>query len=769
MVSNPSPGGSPEGLGFNTVEEVPFIDSVASETGDDDLANLGEEDDPPTGNESDDDESVMMDKDLGLDDEAHDSLDTVPVDLTSRAGEIVQKGQLCGVRMSVKTPEGEPLFCGYVAENCRCPKHQQKRFDAEQCVAPGVYSGVLNSTKKVIDGIVSSWISLEDRKRQAAETYQDLAGAVITSAQKRLAEDRAAQKTPSVIQFKLDEQPSEKSVPTPRQALINSWAAASESPTRNERALKPNAPGDPDDQTQTVPPDVEHLISELTTQIQTLVTQQAASQRDLLTAVQKMAITTASVPRDKPARTTRVRSSQPTTTRTQSRSAVQEPEREPVPPLTAKWYAVSKGRETGVFSSWKRVHVSIIGHPGAKFRRFKTRPEAESWLAEQFSLQGLIPPDEELSVDGDASEYNTVVNDIGGQREPSQIGLGQSVPPSTYPPNASSPHQDLVDFRMAAPDSSVGKIDEINGVSINVSTAVRSLLCPKGLTQDMQNRMMEVVPDVLAAPGKLTSSLTGEVTDPNVYDQFAEALADFADVQTQRSGGHQRDTQWKTTGRNYLAKIDSADAAVEAVTQLTAMRAELVDSLTAAFTEILITAGWTSDDAAVYCKSGGLVILVTRTLDDYCSLLLFLVYKTLHHPKNWERISKIYADHHSKKLAMIRILARRREYMLLRNYVYLRNARAVNFQSLAIVSKLTEQSLVLPDISMGGDKDKKSPKKWDCTHCHGKFHTGGSAKCDLAEYATRVARVFAKTIDARMTEAGADKDKVVADVLKDHE
>jgi hypothetical protein len=251
------------------------------------------------------------------------------------------------------------------------------------------------------------------------------------------------------------------------------------------------------------------------------------------------------------------------------------------------------------------VHISVVGYSGAKFRRFKMRPEADSWLAEQFSIQGLIAPEEDLSVDGNASDYETVVNESGGRAGPPLSRPGPVGPPMFYPPIASSPHQELVDFRMAAPDSSVGKVDEINGVSINVSSAVRDLLCPKGLTQEMQNRMFKVVPDVLAAPGKLTSTTTGEVTDPNVFDQFVEALSDFADVQTQRTGGHQRDTQWKTAGRNYLAKIDSADAAIETVTQLTAMRNELFESLIAAFSEILITAGWTSKDASVYCKSGG--------------------------------------------------------------------------------------------------------------------------------------------------------------------
>jgi hypothetical protein len=230
------------------------------------------------GNESDDDESAAGDKESGLDDEAQGSLDTVPLDLTNHAGEIIHKGQLGGVIMSVKTPEGELLFCGYLAEVCRRPNHQHKRLDPDLCVTSGVYSGVLNATKKVIDGIVSSQISLEERKRQAAANYQDLAEAVFTSAQKRLSEDRAAQKTPSVIQFNLEDHPSEKATPTPRQTLINSLAAASDSPMSSAKAGAPAATTDTNVAPPVLPPDVGRLITDLTTQIQTMATLQAKAQ-----------------------------------------------------------------------------------------------------------------------------------------------------------------------------------------------------------------------------------------------------------------------------------------------------------------------------------------------------------------------------------------------------------------------------------------------------------------------------------------------------------
>jgi hypothetical protein len=157
---------------------------------------------------------------------------------------------------------------------------------------------------------------------------------------------------------------------------------------------------------------------------------------------------------------------------------------------------------------------------------------------------------------------------------------------------------------------------------------------------------------------------------------------------------------------------------------------------------------------------------VTRTLDDYCALLLFLAYKVLHSAENWSHISQVYAKAHAKKLAMIRLLARRREHMLYRNYTYLRDARSANFQSLAIISKLAEQNLAnlhSPD----DDKDKKPAKKWDCTHCHGTFRTGGSAKCDLADHPTKTARDLARKIEEQLADGGTDKAKIIAEVIKE--
>lgn len=45
-----------------------------------------------------------------------------------------------------------------------------------------------------------------------------------------------------------------------------------------------------------------------------------------------------------------------------------------------KIYAVRKGRKTGLFSTWSECQEQVTGFPGARFKGFTSREEAEAWL-----------------------------------------------------------------------------------------------------------------------------------------------------------------------------------------------------------------------------------------------------------------------------------------------------------------------------------------------------------------------------------------------------
>ena len=44
------------------------------------------------------------------------------------------------------------------------------------------------------------------------------------------------------------------------------------------------------------------------------------------------------------------------------------------------YYAVKKGRTEGIFDNWKDCSESVNGFPGAEYKRFSTKEEAEAYL-----------------------------------------------------------------------------------------------------------------------------------------------------------------------------------------------------------------------------------------------------------------------------------------------------------------------------------------------------------------------------------------------------
>lgn len=45
-----------------------------------------------------------------------------------------------------------------------------------------------------------------------------------------------------------------------------------------------------------------------------------------------------------------------------------------------KYYAVKKGKSTGIFQTWEECKASVDGYPGAEYRGFATKGEAQTYL-----------------------------------------------------------------------------------------------------------------------------------------------------------------------------------------------------------------------------------------------------------------------------------------------------------------------------------------------------------------------------------------------------
>ncbi len=84
-----------------------------------------------------------------------------------------------------------------------------------------------------------------------------------------------------------------------------------------------------------------------------------------------------------------------------------------------KYYAVRKGKQTGIFDQWfgpKGAQIQVTGFPGAEFKSFPTRAEAEQFLL------GIAKEDTaEEPLEG---EHTTVFTDGGAVGNPGPGGYG---------------------------------------------------------------------------------------------------------------------------------------------------------------------------------------------------------------------------------------------------------------------------------------------------------------------------------------------------------
>jgi viroplasmin and RNaseH domain-containing protein len=68
-----------------------------------------------------------------------------------------------------------------------------------------------------------------------------------------------------------------------------------------------------------------------------------------------------------------------------------------------KWYAVAKGRTTGVFAQWRDAERSVQGYPGAVHKRFQSEEAARAWLT---SKGAPDDSDVESDVTTEATQYD---------------------------------------------------------------------------------------------------------------------------------------------------------------------------------------------------------------------------------------------------------------------------------------------------------------------------------------------------------------------------
>lgn len=71
--------------------------------------------------------------------------------------------------------------------------------------------------------------------------------------------------------------------------------------------------------------------------------------------------------------------------------------------MASKWYAIRKGKKTGIFTSWDECKQNVTGYSGAVYKSFTSKAAAEEYLSGEGKALSISKEEQDLninSVDG---------------------------------------------------------------------------------------------------------------------------------------------------------------------------------------------------------------------------------------------------------------------------------------------------------------------------------------------------------------------------------
>lgn len=86
-----------------------------------------------------------------------------------------------------------------------------------------------------------------------------------------------------------------------------------------------------------------------------------------------------------------------------------------------KFYAVRRGRQVGIYTSWSACKAQVNGYPGAQYKAFSTKPEAEAFIAAPDHSQAPSLP-QIFEAESSSDNYSPVHGWVDGACVPAADG-----------------------------------------------------------------------------------------------------------------------------------------------------------------------------------------------------------------------------------------------------------------------------------------------------------------------------------------------------------
>jgi hypothetical protein len=281
-------------------------------------------------------------------------------------------------------------------------------------------------------------------------------------------------------------------------------------------------------------------------------------------------------------------------------------------------------------------------------------------------------------------------------------------------------------------DPSVGSKKHIHGMTITGGELDKEM-GPDDLRKKDMAELYGAAADIAAIPGMLGTNRSLDEDARNTTEMAATLIA-TAVGHRQRGAIH--DSMWQGSRRNALDQIRDREGLFKFVKAVDKDKDAVFEKQDQALQTLLFHRHYSETSVDEYIRNGLLPRIVRDSFRCYSNLLSTIRQLAFDHGTHWEGgPAKAMLEYHSSKLLQVRRHALTRRMLVLRTYVYLRDAESKAYYHESMTEDLWARMALLNDklLSMpiseheGGEPSPKLKEKPDrqpskegnpkCSHC----------------------------------------------------
>ena len=325
-------------------------------------------------------------------------------------------------------------------------------------------------------------------------------------------------------------------------------------------------------------------------------------------------------------------------------------------------------------------------------------------------------------------------------------------------------------------DASVGDNTSVYGVPI-VDQEIDKFLGPDDASTKEMEALFNAAPDVTSLAGTFYDPKISQSDDP--IDMATRLVTAFTNTTLSSRAPRISEPTYKSPSKNVMARVTNEEEFHEYAASIAKCEEPVFDSMDTVVTEFMLLVHFSMDAIRDYLYGYGLLPKISRDTFRFFRALILRVQTLVHatdtRGTGWhESLAQQMFDHHAEKLYELRSYASSRKKLLLKTYIYLREAYKLDFYCMKLSEKQSVSYSKAAFAMSAGTHLKSSDGK--CAHCHsadlhimfGKDHNANVCPVKCLPFKADARAAKNEILVNLSADVKLNKNKVLADAIKAH-